>query len=177
MRREEQLGWLAAGAVGVAVFASRRKRGASVALGSPLETVGTPVVTPHGYFRAHREGPPAHWHQGVDLAAPAGSRVLAVSDGAIVATDPGLGKIVRKLRLDAPGSWGGVDAIDAVVYADLGLPIVEPGKRVRKGDIIAFVAPAGFVHFAVKQKTAQGETFIDPKRAGFAYRTSEPRVA
>jgi murein DD-endopeptidase MepM/ murein hydrolase activator NlpD len=163
MRREEQLGWPAAGAVSVAVLAGRRKRSESVALGSPLEAVGTPVVTPHGYFRAHREGPPAHWHQGVDLSAAACSRVLAIGDGSIVATDPGLGKIVRKLRLDTPGSWGGVDAIDAVVYADLGLTIVEPGKRVHKGDVIAFVAPAGFVHLAVKQKTAHGETFIDLK--------------
>lgn len=176
MNRDAQLGLLAAGAVGVAVLAGRRNRRPTVALGSPVEAPGTPIVTPHGYFRAHREGPPAHWHQGVDLAVPAGSRVLAVGDGTIVPTEPGLGKIVRKLRLDAPASWGG-EAIDAIVYADLGLPIVEPGKRVRKGDVIAFVAPAGFIHFAVKQATARGERFIDPKRAGFAYRTTAHEVA
>lgn len=176
MNRDAQLGLLAAGAVGVAVLAARHNRRATVALGSPVEATGTPVVTPHGYFRAHREGPPVHWHQGIDLAAPAGSRVLAVGDGTIVAANPGIGKIVRKLRLDAPASWGG-EAVDAIVYADLGLPIVEPGKLVRKGDVIAFVAPAGFVHFAVKQTTAHGETFVDPRRAGFAYRTSAHEVA
>jgi hypothetical protein len=98
--------------------------------------------------------------------------VLAVGDGVIVRAEPGLGKTVRKLRLDHPGSWGGLELVDDVVYADLGLPIVLPGKRVRRGDVIAFVAPAGFVHFAVKQIGAQGETFIDPKRAGFEYRVA-----
>jgi murein DD-endopeptidase MepM/ murein hydrolase activator NlpD len=73
------------------------------ALVSPLEMGGTPRVTPHGYFAAPRAGPPIHRHQGVDLAAPPGSRVLAVGDGKIVRTDPGLGKIVRKLQLDVPG--------------------------------------------------------------------------
>jgi murein DD-endopeptidase MepM/ murein hydrolase activator NlpD len=168
---------LAVGAVGVALFVGRRRAAETSRLGSPLEADSAPIVTPHGYFRAHREGPPAHWHQGIDLAAPAGSRVLAVGDGQIVAANPGLGKIVRKLRLDAPSSWGGADSIDAVVYADLGLPLVEPGKRVHRGDVIAFVAPAGFVHFAVKQKTAVGETFIDPKRAGFVYRLTSRTVA
>ena len=176
MNRDAHLGLLAAGAVGAAVLASRRTRRAAAVLGSPVEAKGAPVVTPHGYFRAHREGPPVHSHQGIDLAAPAGSRVLAVGDGTIVSTEPGLGKIVRKLRLDAPASWGG-EAVDAIVYADLGLPIVEAGKRVRKGDVIAFVAPAGFVHFAVKQTTARGETFVDPNRAGFVYRMNAHEVA
>jgi murein DD-endopeptidase MepM/ murein hydrolase activator NlpD len=112
-------------------------------------------------------------HQGTDLAAPPGSHVLAVGDGVIVRTDPGLGKIVRKLRLDVPGAWGlGHRRVNAVVYADLGTPLVQPGDRVRKGDSIALVDKAGFVHFAVKETRPSGEIFFDPKEAGFAYRLS-----
>jgi murein DD-endopeptidase MepM/ murein hydrolase activator NlpD len=96
--------------------------------------------------------------------------VLAVGDGEIVPASPGLGKTVRKLRLDAPAAWsaGGLP-IEYVVYADLGMPLVEPGDHVRRGDPIAFVDAPGFVHFAVKTKDARGETFVDPRLAGFAY--------
>ncbi len=169
--------WLTLGAVGLLALASRRRRrGAS--LGSPVEARAVPTTTPHGYFGAHRDGPPIHAHQGIDLAAPPGSRVLAVGDGTIVRAEPGLGKIVRKLRLDAPGAWEtGASPVDAIVYADLGTPLVEPGERVRKGDAIAVVAPAGFVHFAVKEKRTTGETFVDPRVAGFAYRSTKPGVA
>jgi murein DD-endopeptidase MepM/ murein hydrolase activator NlpD len=109
-------------------------------------------------------------HQGVDLAASPGSRVLAVGDGVIVAANPGLGKTVRKLLLDSPATWdAGAEPIAVVVYADLGRPLVEPGDRVLRGDPIALVDKAGFVHFAVKTRTARGETFIDPALAGYAY--------
>jgi murein DD-endopeptidase MepM/ murein hydrolase activator NlpD len=161
--------WIWAGSLGALVLMRRRPpHRAAATLGLPIEGRSL-TATPHGFFGAARSGPPIHSHQGVDLAARPGSRIFAVGDGAIVATDPGLGKIVRKLRLDRPESWGG-ETVDAIVYADLGLPLVEPGKRVRQGDVIAYVAPAGFVHFAVKQRTDRTETFIDPKRAGFDYR-------
>lgn len=130
------------------------------------------VVTAHGFFGASRSGPPAHTHQGVDLVAAAGDVVRAVGDGRIVAANPGLGKIVRKLRLDPPGSWSERGAlVSYVVYADLGTPLAEVGQRVRKGDPIARVAREGFVHFAVKRVGDHGEEFIDPARAGFVYRT------
>ncbi|MCU1281248.1 MAG: hypothetical protein JWM53_4794, partial [bacterium] len=150
----------------------------SYLLGAPVEAKSAPTVTPHGYFGARRTGPPAHAHQGVDLAAPAGSHVLAVGDGVIVRTDPGLGKIVRKLRLDIPGGWDfSHRRVDAVVYADLGAPLVQPGDRVRKGDPIALVDKSGFVHFAAKESRPSGEVFFDPKEAGFVYRLSHPLVA
>jgi murein DD-endopeptidase MepM/ murein hydrolase activator NlpD len=169
--------WLGLGSAG-ALFALARTRSGSPILGSPVERGGMPTVTPHGYFSAPRAGPPAHAHQGVDLAAPPGSRVLAVGDGVIVATDPGIGKVVRKLRLDVPGRWNvGGRTVDAVVYADLGTPLVQPGDRVRRGDPIALVDKAGFVHFAVKESRPRGEVFFDPKEAGFAYRLSQPEVA
>jgi murein DD-endopeptidase MepM/ murein hydrolase activator NlpD len=133
-----------------------------------------PIVTPRGGFGAHRAGPPEHAHQGVDLAARPGSRVLAVGDGVIVSTKPGLGKTVRKLRLDTPSAWSASgQPVEYVVYADLGRPLVEAGDHVRSGEPIALVDASGFIHFAVKTMGARGEAFIDPRLAGFAYRSTK----
>jgi murein DD-endopeptidase MepM/ murein hydrolase activator NlpD len=169
MKRETWI-WLGVG-FGALLLLGRKRTGA--ALGSPVEATGPPKVTPHGHFGASRAGPPAHSHQGTDLAAPPGSYVLAVGDGEIVRTDPGLGKTVRKLRLDAPSAWSPYGRrVHAIVYADLGKPLVQPGQRVRKGDRIALVDRPGFVHFAVKEIQTGREVFFDPKEAGFAYRLS-----
>jgi murein DD-endopeptidase MepM/ murein hydrolase activator NlpD len=147
-------------------------------LQSPIAGNPSPQVTPHGYFGAHRAGPPVHDHQGLDLVAKPGSQVLAVGDGVIVATDPGLGKLVRKLKLDPPSSWRlGSRRVAAIVYADLGTPLVKPGDRVRIGDPVATVDKTGFFHFAVKEQRGGSEIFFDPREAGFAYRTSGPAVA
>lgn len=176
MKREHWI-WVGLGSAG-ALFVLSAARSGSMVLGSPVEVRGTPTVTPHGFFTAPRVGPPAHSHQGVDLAAPPGSRVLAVGDGVIVATDPGLGKLVRKLRLDRPAAWGvGHRRVDSIVYADLGQALVQPGDRVRRGDPIALVDKAGFVHLAVKETRPGGEVFFDPKEAGLAYRLTGPEVA
>jgi hypothetical protein len=48
---------------------------------------------------------------------------------------------------------------------------------VRKGDPIALIDEAGFVHFAVKEARPSGEVFFDPKQAGFAYRVKRPLVS
>lgn len=171
--------WIGVGTAVALLLVGRRSRPlGAMSLGSPLEDGRTPTVTPRGYFGAPRAGPPVHTHQGIDLAAAPGSRVLAVGDGVIVKTDPGLGLVVRKLRLDVPGSWAerGRKA-GAIVYADLGTPLVEPGQRVRRGDPIALVWNRGFVHFATKELQGNREVFFDPKEAGFAYRlTSEGRL-
>jgi murein DD-endopeptidase MepM/ murein hydrolase activator NlpD len=160
--------WIAGGAAAaVALFANRRNR-----LGLPFEGAGVPTTTPHGYFDAHRDGPPPHFHQGIDLAAAPGGHVLAIGDGVIVSTDPGLGKLVRKLRLDESSRWRAGDGpfVDSVVYADLGYALVDPGDRVRRGEAVAVVGSRGFFHFAVKEDHGTGEGFFDPARAGFVYR-------
>lgn len=163
--------WLAAGTAGALALVGRGRRSI---LGMPIESIGALRVSPHGFFGARRSGPPKHAHQGVDLVAEPGAYVLAVGDGVIVDANPGLGKTVRKLALKMPGAWtGGAMAVDAVVYADLGRPLVHAGDVVRKGEAIALVAPNGFVHVAVKQKRAGGEVFFDPALAGLNYRTME----
>jgi murein DD-endopeptidase MepM/ murein hydrolase activator NlpD len=162
--------WLAAGAGGAAVWFGRRR-----ALGSPLGGVALPAITAHGDFGAHRAGPPEHTHHGLDIAAAPSSRVVAVADGVIIHAEPGLGHIVRKLRLDRPAAWSPAgERIEAVVYADLGTPLVEPGERVRKGQAVATVSSHGFFHFAVK---AHGDQFIDPATAGFRWRAPGQEAA
>jgi murein DD-endopeptidase MepM/ murein hydrolase activator NlpD len=69
-----------------------------------------------------------------------------------------------------------VSRVGAVVYADLGTPLVQPGDRVRRGDRIALVDRTGFFHFAVKELRPGGEVFFDPKAAGFPYRASRGEV-
>lgn len=170
--------WIGVAAGAALLLGRRRNQGGSILLGSPVESGTTATVTPHGGFGTHRDGPPIHVHQGVDLVARPGSHVLAVGDGVIVATDPGLGKTVRKLKLDVAGTWSiGRRRVDYVVYADLGTPLKHSGERVRTGEPIALVDKPGFVHFAVKQLQAGHEVFFDPKEAGFIYRLSGPAVA
>src|ERR1700722_7812076 len=95
--------WLLGG--GAVVWWMHKRSFGAPLLGSPLETSDWPRATPHGAYGAPRARPPRHRHQGLYLAAPPGSFVLAVGDGVIVATNPGLGRVVRKLRLDAPSAW------------------------------------------------------------------------
>lgn len=162
--------WAAAGTAGAAILWTRRNR-----LGSPLQGLATPTTTPHGDYGTHRVGPPSHTHHGLDLSAQPGAHILAVGDGTIVHAEPGLGHTVRKLHLDRPSAWNGTgEPIEALVYADLGTPLVEPGDRVRKGDVIALVGRDGFFHFATK---AAGDVFIAPARAGFAYHTPNAEIA
>lgn len=161
--------WVAIGAAGVMVLVPRH----SLAL--PVEGAAM-SVTPHGDFAAPRKGPPPHRHQGLDLVARRGSIVRAIGDGIVVSAAAGLGKIVRKLRLDRPTAWRpGGRIVTHVVYADLGEPLVRPGERVRRGDPIALVASEGFVHFAVKDSQDGKEQFFDPREAGFPVASSKTK--
>ncbi len=174
--------WFTVGVGGALLLWRRRPSSKPQSRDDGWQALGTPtdggLVTPHGAFGAPRVGPPAHVHQGLDLAAAANSLVRAVGDGRIVATSAGLGQIVRKLRLEPPGAWSDRGAlVTHVVYADLGDALVKAGDRVRKGDAIARVARDGFVHFAVKRVGARGEEFFEPAEAGFSYRTSMKGVA
>src|SRR5262249_13552557 len=85
MRPRDEWIWVALGVGGAALWLWRRRTApeeSQVPQGLALPLEGRPLrLTPHGSFGAYRKGPPAHWHQGLDLHAPPGSRVLAVGDG------------------------------------------------------------------------------------------------
>lgn len=168
---------LGVGALGVGLLL-RRKTDTSTEpfLVSPID--GALRTTPHGEFGAARKGPPAHAHQGIDLGAKSGTFIRAVGAGVIVATKPGLGKLVRKLRLDRAGTFaaGASESVSFVVYADLGSALREPGDRVVAGEPIAVVGSRGFFHFACKRVTGGHEQFFDPALAGLTYLTTKERV-
>lgn len=168
------LGFLASGVAGTTVyFALRRTEDTgsketdyvdpnapkpampvTTALAAPL---APPLrkTTPHGQFNAVRPvgaTKPDHYHQGVDLVGKAGESVLAVGPGIIVKSDPGIGQTVRVLQLDDGR---------AVVYADLGTAVVEPGTRMKTGDAVGTVRQNGFVHVGVRE--SRYGKFLDPK--------------
>jgi len=112
-------------------------------------------VTPHGQFGANRPAGstnPDHQHQGVDLMGKAGEAVFAVGNGQIVDAKPGIGQTVRVLLLDDGR---------AVVYADLGTAVAEPGQRMKTGDTVGTVRQNGFVHVGIRE--SRYGRFLDPK--------------
>jgi len=86
-------------------------------------------------------------HQGVDLAAPIGSPIRAISAGTIVFADPyqGYGKLVVIKHNHGITSH----------YAHCDKLRVNPGQRVKAGEIIAYVGSSGLstgphLHFEIR---------------------------
>jgi murein DD-endopeptidase MepM/ murein hydrolase activator NlpD len=118
-----------------------------------------PVDQPHLVLRGFQR-PPATWkagHRGVDIAATTGTPVRAAADGTVTF----VGLVAAK----------GVVTIDhgavRTTYEPV-LPLVLRGQRVRKGDVIATVAP-GWSHcsplgtpLCLHWGARRGATYIDP---------------
>ena len=132
----------------------RSKKAVSQLLKAPL-VAPLRQPTPHGYYGARRPTdvklPLDHYHQGVDLGGTAGEKILAVGDGKIVPSNPGKGEIVRVLLLNDGR---------AVVYADIGTPLVKDGDILKAGDTVGLVRPNGFVHVAIRE--SRYGKFMDP---------------
>jgi murein DD-endopeptidase MepM/ murein hydrolase activator NlpD len=91
------------------------------------------------------------FHQGIDLAAPMGTEVLAARAGRVVAIqdDPALGLM---LVLEHEGGW-------RTVYGHLSKVFAELNQRVLSGTIIAAVGSSGLstgphLHFEIRMGTA-----------------------
>ena len=85
-------------------------------------------------------------HQGIDFAATAGTRVLAVADGVVshTGTDGGYGRLVEITHGNGY----------VTRYAHNAKLLVEPGQTVKRGDAIALMGSSGrstgpHVHFEV----------------------------
>ncbi|WP_345312152.1 M23 family metallopeptidase [Gordonia alkaliphila] len=116
-----------------------------------------PIKAKYSFTSAYAE----RWgsfHGGVDLAAPLGTPIHAVSDGVVIEAGPASGY----------GNWVQVKAADGTVtmyghMASSGV-LVKEGQKVTAGDIIALVGSEGFstgphLHFEVWR---DGSTKIDP---------------
>jgi murein DD-endopeptidase MepM/ murein hydrolase activator NlpD len=98
------------------------------------------------------------FHGGIDLAAPLGTPIHAVTDGVVVEAGPASGY----------GNWVQIRADDGTItmYGHMSSSgvLVQPGQHVTAGDVIALVGNEGFstgphVHFEVWKN---GTTKIDP---------------
>ncbi|MBN4925937.1 M23 family metallopeptidase [Hoyosella rhizosphaerae] len=97
------------------------------------------------------------FHYGIDIAAPLGAAVLAVTDGVVLEAGPasGFGLWVRLSQED--GTVG--------VYGHVDRYLVEAGQHVRAGDMIATVGSRGHstgphLHYEVRK---QDGTPISPR--------------
>jgi murein DD-endopeptidase MepM/ murein hydrolase activator NlpD len=74
-------------------------------------------------------------HEGIDIAAPVGTPIVAPADGSVAATGekPGFG-----ITIEIDHGYGLV-----TFYAHLQRTKVEPGMNVRRGDIIGYIGTTG----------------------------------
>ncbi len=128
-------------------------RASSAAPFVPLRSLAIPVegVTAADLRDTFDDGRPGHRHEVIDIAAPRGTRVLAVDDGTLV-----------KLFTSVPGGLTiyqfDPDARFAYYYAHLDRYAdgLREGMRLRRGDVIGYVGTSGnaapdapHLHFAV----------------------------
>ncbi len=113
-------------------------------------------------FRVHPITGDQRFHAGTDIGAAQGTPVLAAQDGVVTAADyaGGYGLMVV-LRHQADGTQ-----LESR-YAHLSEILVEPGKPVRKGDVVGLVGSTGnstgpHLHFEMHQLTADGWVLINP---------------
>ena len=116
------------------------------------------ITSPFGYRTDPITGE-VSFHDGVDIAAPEGTAILAAADGFVVTTN----------RTD---SWGGSygyyvmiqhDETYETLYAHCSEVLVKAGQEVEQGDVIALVGSTGnstgnHLHFEVRE----GGSKVDP---------------
>ncbi|HIS32438.1 MAG TPA: M23 family metallopeptidase, partial [Candidatus Limivivens intestinipullorum] len=116
------------------------------------------ITSPFGYRTDPITGE-SSFHDGVDIAAPESTAILAAADGVVVTAN----------RTD---SWGGSygyyvliqhDETYETLYAHCSEVLVKAGQEVEQGDIIALVGSTGnstgnHLHFEVRE----GGSKVDP---------------
>jgi murein DD-endopeptidase MepM/ murein hydrolase activator NlpD len=93
--------------------------------------------SPFGVKRYHNGVFTDDYHRGVDLRAPHGRPIQAISDGVVKISAP-------KFRLH--GGTVGLDHGQGLnsIYIHMSRVAVKPGQQVKKGDIIGYVGSTGF---------------------------------
>jgi len=107
---------------------------------------GGPLTSGYGY-RIHPVVGVPDFHEGIDLAVPEGTPVVA-AEGGVVLIAAGVGDYGNTVVVD---HGGGV----ATVYAHLSRCLVRPGQKVRAGDVVGLAGSSGLstgphLHFEVR---------------------------
>ncbi len=123
--------------------------------------IPSPITSLFG-FRIHPISGDRRFHAGTDIGAAQGTPVLAAQAGTVVSAD-------------YAGGYGLMVVLDHKVegtelqsrYAHLSDILVEPGKSVKKGDVIGLVGSTGnstgpHLHFEMAQNTADGWVLVNP---------------
>ncbi|MEO0490341.1 MAG: M23 family metallopeptidase, partial [Cyanobacteria bacterium J06659_2] len=100
------------------------------------------------------------FHDGVDLAAPEGTPVLASKNGEVIAAEylGGYGLTVM-LRHE--------NGTQETRYPHLSQILVRPGEQIKQGEVVGLVGSTGnstgpHLHFELRELTDQGWVLIDP---------------
>ncbi len=124
-------------------------------------SIPSPITSLFG-FRIHPISGDQRFHSGTDIGAAQGTPVLAAQDGVVSSADYAGGyglMIVLDHDKESPELQSR--------YAHLSEILVEPGARVRRGDVIGLVGSTGnstgpHLHFEILQATANGWVLINP---------------
>jgi murein DD-endopeptidase MepM/ murein hydrolase activator NlpD len=106
----------------------------------------------HGATNFAQKAYAGKWHNGIDLAAPIGTPIMAAADGIVVGVE-------NQDRYCFKGAYGKYVAIRhynglTTIYAHMSLYIVKEGQQVKRGEIIGYVGQTGYatgphLHFGV----------------------------
>ncbi len=123
--------------------------------------IPSPITSLFG-FRVHPISGDQRFHAGTDIGAAQGTPVLAAQDGTVVSAE-------------YAGGYGLMVVLEHQVkeaelqsrYAHLSDMLVEPGKAVKKGEVIGLVGSTGnstgpHLHFEMLENTADGWVHVNP---------------
>jgi len=107
----------------------RADESAAVPRGWPVARDAAVVTSTFGAYRGRSR------HEGIDLSAPAGTRVVATADG-VVSTAKRSGDFGRLVVIDHGAGW-------QTRYAHLKSLKVKKGRKVKRGTVVGMVGKSG----------------------------------
>lgn len=124
-------------------------------------SVPSPISSLFG-FRIHPIFGDQRFHTGTDIAAAQGTPVLAAQDGVVTMSGAAGGyglMVILQHELEE-------DTLESR-YAHLSEIFVEPGKAVKKGEVVGLVGSTGnstgpHLHFEMRELTASGWVLLNP---------------
>ncbi len=135
--------------------------------------IGSAVTTSPFGWRLHPVLGSLLLHSGRDLAAPEGTPVVATLDGTVVSSGLAGGYgLAIELEHDRPSR--------RTLYGHLSELFVQPGERVRQGEVIGRVGSTGLstgphLHFEVREPSSDGWVAVDPGELAPSLAEAAPR--